>query len=35
MTPIEKTPFLSPRNVPLWVGLIMAAIFAVLMFAHH
>ena len=35
MTPLEKTPFLSPRNVPLWVGLIMAAIFAVLMFGPH
>jgi hypothetical protein len=35
MTPVENTPFLSPRNVPLWVGLVMAAIFAVLMFGHH
>ena len=34
MTPIDKTPFFSPRNVPLWVGLIMAAIFAVLMYGH-
>lgn len=34
MTPIEKTPFLSLRNVPLWAGLAMAAIFAVLMVVH-
>jgi hypothetical protein len=31
MTAIDKTPFFSPRNVPLWVGLVMAAIFAALM----
>jgi len=34
MTPIGKTPFLSARNVPLWVGLSAAAIFAILMFVH-
>ena len=34
MTPIEKTPFLSARNVPLWAGLSFAAIFAILMFVH-
>lgn len=27
----EKTGFFSPRNVPLWVGLVMVAIFAALM----
>jgi len=35
MTPIEKTPFFSPRNVPLWAGLVMAAIFAALMLGAH
>lgn len=28
VTPIERTPFLSPRNVPLWVGVFLAAVFA-------
>jgi hypothetical protein len=35
MTPIEKTPFLSARNVPLWAGLGLTAVFAILMFVHH
>ena len=35
MTPIDKTAFFSPRNVPLWIGLAMAAIFAVLIVAGH
>jgi hypothetical protein len=35
MTPIEKTAFLSPRNVPLWAGLVMAGIFAVLVLGAH
>jgi hypothetical protein len=26
MTPLENTPFLSPRNVPLWFGVAMVAI---------
>jgi hypothetical protein len=26
----QKTPFLSPRNVPLWVGLFLVAVFAIL-----
>lgn len=26
MDPTEKTPFLSPRNVPLWVGVVMVLI---------
>lgn len=30
MTPIERTTFFSPRNVPLWVGLFLAGVFAVL-----
>lgn len=34
MTPIEKTAFLSPRNVPLWMGLAMAGVFVVLILAH-
>ena len=28
MSPLDRTPFFSPRNVPLWAGLVMAAIFA-------
>lgn len=28
MTAPEKTPFLSPRNLPLWAGLAGVAIFA-------
>jgi len=35
VTPLEKTAFLSRRNVPLWAGLVMAAVFAVLMVAHY
>jgi hypothetical protein len=35
MTPIEKTSFLSPRNVPLWIVLVMVAIFAALIFGHR
>jgi hypothetical protein len=35
MTPIEKTPFFSPRNVPLWAGLVMVAIFGALIFFGH
>lgn len=35
MTPIDQTPFYSPRNVPLWVGLVMVAIFAVLIVTAH
>lgn len=31
MTPIDRTSFFSPRNVPLWVGLFLAGVFAVLM----
>jgi len=23
MTPIEETPFPSPRNVPLWAGVVL------------
>ena len=31
MQPLERTPFLSLRNVPLWVGLVMISILAGLM----
>ena len=30
MTPIDRTPFFSPRNVPLWVGLFLAGVFVCL-----
>jgi hypothetical protein len=26
MQELQKTPFLSPRNVPLWAGLVLALI---------
>lgn len=26
MTPIENTPFLSPRNVPLWASVVLALV---------
>lgn len=26
MSPLDKTPFLSPRNVPLWAGLVLVLI---------
>ena len=35
MTPLVKSPFLSLRNVPLWVGLVMVAIFAGLVLTVH
>lgn len=35
MDPFEKTPFLSPRNVPLWAGVVMALIIAGLIFWLH
>lgn len=28
MKTLEKTPFLSPRNLPLWAGVAMVAIVA-------
>ena len=28
MPPLEKTPFLSPRNLPFWAGVIFVAIVA-------
>jgi len=35
MPPLEQDPFFSPRNIPLWVGLVMVAIFAGLIFMGH
>ena len=31
MTELPKTPLLSPRNVPLWMGLALALVMAGLM----
>lgn len=28
MQTLDKAPFLSPRNLPLWAGLVMVGIFA-------
>lgn len=32
MQSLEKTPFLSPRNLPLWAGLTLGAIVAAMAF---
>ena len=26
MTPLDKAPFLSPRNLPLWAGVVLVLI---------
>jgi hypothetical protein len=31
----KKTPFLSPRNVPLWMGLFLAAVIGVMIATPH
>jgi hypothetical protein len=31
MTPLGKTPLLSPRNVPLWMGVALSTVLATLM----
>jgi hypothetical protein len=35
MSESEKTPFLSPRNVPLWMGVFLALVVAVMVFVQH
>jgi hypothetical protein len=35
MSAPDKTPFLSPRNVPLWMGLALAIVVGVMIVLPH